>query len=192
MKSLKAIVNTSTPAIAKLLKPLGVSFGVQMACDDNQSASKLHYANCWKIMGLSWLGPWANLRWSHALAVAEVAEKPLILNNESWERVFNYIHKLRGFVPDNNKQCLFPEGSTILHNTQGTADGCHITLKSSTPRVGSFRASACIHVTRPTITSAPHSQRLSFAFFQKFRICKETFRHSWMLLSTSESHLLNN
>jgi nicotinamide-nucleotide amidase len=61
--------------------------------------------------------------------VAEWSQRPLQFNGDSWSRIEN---RLRGFgieIAQNNRtQATFPEGSLILPNPSGTADGFRLDL----------------------------------------------------------------
>jgi molybdopterin-biosynthesis enzyme MoeA-like protein len=186
------VINTSTPAIAKLLKPLGVSFGSQMASDDNQdhieNALRELLKNHAAVIITGGLGPTCDDR--TRFAVANVAKKPLILNHASWDRVYNYIYQLRNFVPENNKQqCLFPKDSTILNNALGTADGCHIQIKATHPEKIHSDYQHIFMLPGPPSQALPIVANDLLPFFKHSNFAKDTFRHSWMLLSASESHL---
>ncbi len=55
-------------------------------------------------------------------ACAKVLDLPLLLNDESYERLKEYFAD-RNSVENNMKQSVFPEGTIILPNRFGTADG---------------------------------------------------------------------
>ena len=100
-----------------------------MACDDQQS--EITKALCYLLETHSiviitgGLGPTCDDRTRYSLA--EVIDEKLELHEESWQRVHDFIMKFRGEVPENNKQqSLFPKSATIIINTTGTADGCHV------------------------------------------------------------------
>lgn len=176
------VVNTASPAIAQVLKPLGIPVTTQMACDDQQSeiTKALRYLlqDHSIVIITGGLGPTCDDRTRYALA--EVIGEELELNEESWQRVYNHIYKFRGEVPENNKQqSLFPKSATIIPNTTGTADGCHVT----------FENKEIFMLPGPPSQSLPMAEDFITNYLKQNNLHIPTHRTSWMLLNASESHL---
>jgi nicotinamide-nucleotide amidase len=176
------VINTASPAIAQALKPLGITVNTQMACDDQQAhiTQALRYLleRHSIVIITGGLGPTCDDRTRYSLS--EVIDEPLELNEESWQRVHNFIMKFRGFVPENNKQqSLFPKSATIIVNTTGTADGAHVT----------FQDKDIFMLPGPPSQSLPMVQEYIYSFLKSKYPSIPNYRASWMLLNASESHL---
>jgi len=64
-------------------------------------------------------------------AVAEVLGVPMVLDEKSLDRIREFFRSRGMSMPESNvKQAYFPEGATILPNTQGTAPGALIEKES--------------------------------------------------------------
>jgi molybdenum cofactor synthesis domain-containing protein len=176
------VINTASPAIAQVLKPLGIPITTQMACDDQQSeiTNALRYLlqDHSIVIITGGLGPTCDDRTRYALA--EVIDEELELNEESWKRVYDHIFKFRGEVPENNKQqSLFPKSAAIIPNTTGTADGCHVT----------FEGREIYMLPGPPSQSLPMAEHYITNHLTSNNHHTPSHRASWMLLNASESHL---
>lgn len=176
------VINTASPAIAQILKPLGLPIAAQMACDDQQSniTKALRYLldDHDIVITTGGLGPTCDDRTRYSLA--EVCDEALILDAVSWDRVYSMIMKHRGFVPENNKQqSLFPKSAIIIENISGTADGCHVQMGNK----------HIFMLPGPPSQSIPMVENYIKPFLLDAGLAKPYFRKSWMLLNASESHL---
>jgi len=74
------------------------------------------------VVATGGLGPTADDLTREALA--EVVGKPLVLDEASLEYIRGLFKKFKRDMPERNRvQALFPEGSRIIHNPNGTAPG---------------------------------------------------------------------
>ena len=72
------------------------------------------------------LGPTSDDKTRHA--VSEALQLPLYFNEPSWDKIKTRLTSFGlSIAPSNRQQALFPEGSVIIANENGSAEGAHIT-----------------------------------------------------------------
>ena len=71
------------------------------------------------------LGPTSDDKTRHA--IGEALNLPLYFDEPSWEKIQARLTQFGlAIAPSNRQQALFPEGSTIIENDQGSARGAHM------------------------------------------------------------------
>src|SRR3954468_4727067 len=118
--------DTNSGFIAGELKSVGVEpvAGFAVADDEDDIARALERAleDAELVVCTGGLGPTADDLTT--AVVARVAGRDLVLDDESLAHI-EARFRMRGFdmPPNNRKQALFPQGTTIIPNPQGTAPG---------------------------------------------------------------------
>ncbi|MCD6055406.1 MAG: cinA [Gammaproteobacteria bacterium] len=124
------IVNTNTPALARLLKENGWKIGHTLTVPDDEEAILKGFEYLAKehdvIISIGGLGPTTDDRTRFALA--RFVKEELVFNEDSWQRLCERFKQyLRLDIPDNNRQqALFPKSAVVLSNRRGSADSCWI------------------------------------------------------------------
>ncbi len=121
------IVNTNSHYISKRLADLGIAVYHQTVVGDNEerlyNAYKLAFERADIVIATGGLGP-TNDDLTKEIG-AKYFCKELILHEESLDYIMGFFKRLnRPMSEGNRKQALFPEGSIILPNPNGTAPGC--------------------------------------------------------------------
>ena len=100
--------------------------GIRLLPDDVEAIAagvRESLQDCELVVVCGGLGPTSDDRTTEA--VGRAVGKPLILDEEHWERIRKIFSMLRGEEPPpgNEKQAEFPEGADVLLNEMGTALG---------------------------------------------------------------------
>jgi len=120
------ILNTNSQWLSTQLLELGIQTFYQMAVPDRPQEIKEALVflenHCTLLFVTGGLGPTAD-DFTRTI-LAEKYQRPLVWNQENWERVQSKLNS-RGVQirTIHRQQCEFLEGSTILPNSAGTADG---------------------------------------------------------------------
>jgi nicotinamide-nucleotide amidase len=123
------IVNTNSHYISKRLADLGISVYYQTVVGDNEGrlydAYKLAFERADIVIATGGLGPTKDDLTKEI--GAKYFDKELVLHEESLDYIKNFFDRLnRPMSEGNRKQAIFPKGSIILTNPNGTAPGCII------------------------------------------------------------------
>ncbi len=125
------ILNTNAQFLSQKLSQLGVNVFFQTTVGDNENRLKealeaaLYRADVVILTG--GLGPTKDDLTKET--VAEVMQIPLIIDDESAQRIKNYFFSMGREMPQSNlKQAYMPGGCKILSNDKGTAPGCIIEM----------------------------------------------------------------
>jgi nicotinamide-nucleotide amidase len=123
------VLDTNTNFIAQELTKLGLSLKISLICDDDelQIVDSLKYLSSQAsfIIVSGGLGPTTDDLTRES--IAKFTGKPLEERPESVQRLISlYEKRKRTFDPSNLKQAIFPNGSHIIANDVGTAEGFHI------------------------------------------------------------------
>jgi nicotinamide-nucleotide amidase len=123
------IVNTNSHYISKRLADLGISVYYQTVVGDNEGrlydAYKLAFERADIVIATGGLGPTKDDLTKEI--GAKYFDKELVLHEESLDYIKNFFDRLnRPMSEGNRKQAIFPKGSIILANPNGTAPGCII------------------------------------------------------------------
>jgi nicotinamide-nucleotide amidase len=123
------IVNTNSHYISKRLADLGISVYYQTVVGDNEErlydAYKLAFERADIVIATGGLGPTKDDLTKEI--GAKYFDKELVLHEESLDYIKNFFDRLnRPMSEGNRKQAIFPKGSIILANPNGTAPGCII------------------------------------------------------------------
>ncbi len=123
------VVNTNTPALARLLREHGWQIGYTLCVPDNEECiiDGVTYLVNNKhdvIITTGGLGPTEDDRTRFALA--RFVNQPLEFNDASWQRLSNRFKQyFKITIPENNRQqALFPKHAHVLANDRGSADSC--------------------------------------------------------------------
>jgi nicotinamide-nucleotide amidase len=123
------IVNTNSHYISQRLADLGISVYYQTVVGDNEErlydAYKLAFERANIVIATGGLGPTKDDLTKEI--GAKYFGKELVLHEESLDYIKNFFDRLnRPMSEGNRKQAMFPEGSIIVANPNGTAPGCII------------------------------------------------------------------
>lgn len=126
------IINTNASYLAKQIAQLGITSQYQTVVGDNplrlQEAIETALSRSDCVIMTGGLGPTAD-DISMEIA-AKVAGVNLVRDQASEEKLIAYFTGLGRTVSENNfKQILFPEGSTVIPNNNGTAPGAIVPLE---------------------------------------------------------------
>jgi len=119
------IINKNSAWISKNLKDKGIPTSCHLVVPDDRGLilEALHFAarHCDTLFVTGGLGPTTD-DFTRDL-IAEWAQKPLEFHEASWEHV-NQRLRSRGLQvrEAQRQQCYFPQGATVLHNPEGTAN----------------------------------------------------------------------
>jgi len=120
------ILNTNTQWLSSELLELGIKTTYQIAVPDQtdeiKAALKFLQNHCSILIVTGGLGPTADDFTRKILA--ETYARPLLWNEDNWNKVQAKLNSKGVRIrPIHRQQCEFPEGSTILSNEAGIADG---------------------------------------------------------------------
>lgn len=123
------IVNTNAAYISKRLPDVGIGVYYQTVVGDNhlrvEECLKLALERCDIVIITGGLGPTKDDLTKEA--VANHFKKKLVMDENSLKHIEEFFISIGREMTENNKrQALFPEGSIILDNPNGTAPGCLI------------------------------------------------------------------
>lgn len=124
------IANTDAQYISQRLSELGITIYRTVTVGDNparvQEAIRQALPRCDIVITTGGLGPTEDDLTKEM--VAEVMHRKMVLDEESLNRIADYMHRIgREMTPNNRKQAMFPEGAHIMPNQCGTAPGCIVT-----------------------------------------------------------------
>lgn len=129
------IVNTDAQFLAVELSTMGIDVYRQVTVGDNPERLKEAVADslsrCDLVILTGGLGPTADDLTKET--VAEALGLEMALDEASLGKIRDFFTKLgREMTPNNEKQAMFPRGSRILANHNGTAPGCIIEHQGKT------------------------------------------------------------
>lgn len=121
------VVNTDAQYLSQELAKIGVSVYRHTTVGDNPGRLRESFLTALGrsdiVILTGGLGPTMDDLTKET--VAEAMGLRMALHKDSLDRIASYFSKLgRAMTPNNEKQALFPEGSTVLPNDRGTAPGC--------------------------------------------------------------------
>lgn len=121
------ILNTNAPYISKKLAEIAIDVHYQTVVGDNpdriRNAFEIGFARADIVICTGGLGPTQDDITKEALA--EFFGLEMVYDEESYQHVIEMYKRFRRNIPKNNlRQAYFPEGSIILNNPNGTANGC--------------------------------------------------------------------
>lgn len=123
-------LDTNSPDMAHQLSNNHIETGMHMHVSDRQSdieaAIEFLLQHHEALIIIGGLGPTSDDRTRYALANA--IQRPLQFNPDTWQRIEDRFRRFRLSLPteSNKQQAYFPEGSTIIPNNNGSADGCYM------------------------------------------------------------------
>lgn len=121
------IANTDAQYISRRLSELGITIYRQVTVGDNparvKEAIRQALTRCDIVITTGGLGPTEDDLTKEM--VAEVLNREMVLDEESLNRIAEYMHRIgREMTANNRKQAMFPAGAIIMPNRCGTAPGC--------------------------------------------------------------------
>ncbi len=124
------ILNTNASWLAENLDASGIEVPVHLAVPDDRTAilDALSFAASRAnfILTIGGLGPTTDDFTRDV--ITEWAGVKTFFDPPSWDRLAERFQKMGRAAPESNRrQCFFPEGSSILFNSQGSANGFSIT-----------------------------------------------------------------
>ncbi len=123
------ILNSNSQFLSRELAVYGIDTLYQSTVGDNparlKNALELALSRCDMVILTGGLGPTEDDLTREV--VAEVLGLPLVLHEESEQRIQAYFQQTGKEYTDNNrKQAMLPQGCTIFRNDHGTAPGCAV------------------------------------------------------------------
>ncbi|MDU7338560.1 MAG: competence/damage-inducible protein A [Clostridium sp.] len=124
------VINTDASYVARALSELGIDMMFSCTVGDNNGRLKEALTNALErsdlVITTGGLGPTEDDLTKEA--IAECAGVPLVLHEESMERLKE--HFVGRYMGQNQiKQAMLPKGATVLLNDRGTAPGCAVETK---------------------------------------------------------------
>jgi nicotinamide-nucleotide amidase len=177
------ILNTNTQEISRRLFDNGMRIGMHMTASDNlpdiESAMTFLLNSHRGLIITGGLGPTSDDITRFALS--HVLQKPLLFNEKVWdticERIKKFGHKV---VPESNRQqALFPEGSQIIPNANGTAAGCYIYHENK----------IIFMLPGPPFECFPMIDTVMLPELAKAGFQQKIFHKSWYLFGVSEAKM---
>lgn len=177
------ILNTNSQEIANRLFDHGIHIGIHVVTGDNvteiEHAIQFLLQSHQALIITGGLGPTSDDLTRFALANA--IKKELIFDENSWNHIVKRL-KSAGYetTPESNRQqALFPKGSSIIPNLNGTAAGCWIIHDKKIIFMLPGPPPECL----PMVHSAVLPQLAHAGFENIFYLRK------WLLFGVSEGHI---
>jgi competence/damage-inducible protein CinA-like protein len=135
------------------------------------------------IISTGGLGPTADDLTNETLA--EIADKPLVLDEEQAQRIRQMFAAMGRTMPENNlKQALLPEGSIVIPNALGTAPGFRLDI------VRDGRVGRCFALPGVPREMKPMLEERILPLLQELRGTRDVYRsHTFQTFGISESAL---
>lgn len=128
------ILNTNSKYLSEKMAELGISVFKHTTVGDNEMRLSTAIKNALNdndlLLITGGLGPTRDDITKETCA--KVLGLPLIINEESYNRLKEYFDNNDNAIENNVKQAKFPKDATILPNHNGTADGCIIESDNKT------------------------------------------------------------
>ncbi len=123
------ILNSNSQFLSRELAVYGIDTLYQSTVGDNrerlENAVALALSRCDIVVLTGGLGPTEDDLTRET--VAKALELPLVLHEESDERIRAYFQSTgKEYTENNRKQAMLPEGCTVFQNDHGTAPGCAV------------------------------------------------------------------
>ncbi|MCD6039499.1 MAG: cinA [Gammaproteobacteria bacterium] len=185
------ILNSNSQEIAHRLFSHGIHIGTHITAPDNLTEIKAailfllqkHQA----LIIIGGLGPTSDDLTRQALSKA--LQRPLIFDETAWQAIVARLQRL-GFHPppeSNKQQALFPEGSTLIPNPNGTAAGCQIkqTFTSADKHSDQF----IFMLPGPPAECLPMFDAAVLPTLKSNHFQEILYYEKWMLLGISEAQI---
>ena len=120
------VTNTDARDVSEELSKIGINVRFHTVVGDNPK----RLAECIEIaksradiiISTGGLGPTCDDLTKQTLASA--FDIPLVLNDEEYKNLYDYISPHHKYTENNTQQAMLPQGCTVFHNSCGTAPGC--------------------------------------------------------------------
>jgi nicotinamide-nucleotide amidase len=181
------ILNTNAQQIAKRCFGEQILVGQHMVVADNEQELvesinhllKTHDA----LITIGGLGPTSDDR--TRFAIAKALDTPLEHDEDTWQYIQNRLAEFSLSSPESNQQqALFPQGSTILANPNGTACGCMAKHKQVTQK-----DKLIFMLPGPPKECLPMFNDYVLQALLKNHFSSKRFFYKWLLFMVSEGHV---
>ncbi|GLZ29263.1 hypothetical protein Lesp02_14530 [Lentzea sp. NBRC 105346] len=172
------VTDTNSTAVSKLLDAAGYQVRGRLTVGDTladiQDAVRSRIGADDVVVVLGGLGPTSDDVTRDAVAAA--CDLPLVHDEPAWQAVRARLESFGLAVhEDNRRQALFPAGSTLLPNDNGTAWGARVDLPGTTVLMLPGPPKECLPMAASAVASLPAVPRQE--------------SHSWRLLGVIESDI---
>lgn len=120
------VTNTDARDISEMLSQIGINVKYHTVVGDNperlSGCIEIAKKRADIIIATGGLGPTCDDLTKQTLAKAFGLK--LVLNEEEYKNLYDYISARHDYTENNTQQALLPEGCTVFHNNCGTAPGC--------------------------------------------------------------------
>ena len=177
------ILNTNSQEIAHRLFKQGMHVGNHMVTSD--AVAEIEQAILFLLKSHSalimtgGLGPTSDDLTRFALGKA--LDRPLIFDEVAWEGIVNRLKRFGYDTPplSNRQQALFPQGSVIIPNPNGTAAGCML------ERENKF----IFMLPGPPFECLPMFEQVTLPALKKAGFAQIEYHKSWLLFGVSEGQI---
>ena len=176
------VINSNGANIASMLNQAGFNVTQHLAVRDKRKAitNALQYLmqSHQIIITIGGLGPTCDDITRES--VAEASQHPLEFSEENWKSIQSFFKKHQRNIPEGNQQqAFFPKHAIIIPNHRGTAAGCLLYTKNNTWLMLPGPPSECLVM----------MEKQALPQLIEYYRPKKTYRHKWLLLGASESHI---
>lgn len=177
------IINSNTKEIAHRLFNLGINVGLHMTAADHtpqiQQAIEFLLENHEALIITGGLGPTSDDLTRYALSQA--IKKNLVFDAETWDNIVKRLQRFGYPQPpeSNRQQALFPAGSIIIPNVNGTAAGC----------LYQYNTKFIFMLPGPPMECLPMVDEVVLPTLEKKHFAQPFFHHSWLLFGVSEGQI---
>jgi nicotinamide-nucleotide amidase len=176
------ILNTNGQHIAHELTDNGYIVGMHIMASDEQVEIREALSYLLKehkvVVITGGLGPTSDDRTRFALA--EVIQQPLVQHEPSWNHIVERLTHFGLTISENNRQqTLFPGTATVIHNKNGTANGCKVIYDNHIIYMLPGPPNECL----------PMFSDFVLADIKQHIQQQHHFKRKWRLFSVSESEI---
>ncbi len=176
------VLNTNAPFLCSELINHGIQPGMQVTVADEQDritdAIRYLLETHGGLITIGGLGPTSDDRTRFALSAA--LNLPLEYDDASWQMIIKRLNLLNLTAPESNRQqAMFPKGSSVLINNNGTANACYLEHE------GKF----IFMLPGPPREFKPLVNAEVIPRLIKTPLKRSVFRKHWLLIGASEGHI---
>lgn len=177
------ILNSNSQEISQRLFKHGMHVGMHMTTRDNidEIEAAMHFLlqSHRALIITGGLGPTSDDLTRYALS--KVLNSPLLFNQTVWHAICARFNQL-GYPtpPDNNRQqALFPENTTIIPNSHGTAAGC----------IAEYHQQPIFMLPGPPIECLPMVDQIVLPHLLQYGFRQTFYYDTWLLFGVSEGKI---
>jgi nicotinamide-nucleotide amidase len=177
------ILNSNSQEIALRLANVGMQVRMHAATPDSiheiEEAIRFLLSSHQAVIITGGLGPTSDDLTRYA--VSQVLNHPLIFDEATWDDICFRLKKFGYPVPpeSNRQQALFPEGSTIIQNPNGTAAGC----------ISRRGEQFIFMLPGPPMECLPMVDNDVIPTLEKAEFQQTSYRKKWLLFGVSEGKI---